>query len=884
MSAFSGTAWYNNQPDGLVYAGNVAYTYKGEMPSDTHIELLDGTLGVAGNAFRNCSGLTSITIPNSVTSIGQSAFSGCSGLTSITIPNSVTSIGEYAFSDCSNLASITLPNAITAIERGTFFYCKSLKSITIPKSVVSIATRGDGNAFWACTALESIVIEAGNPTYDSRGDCNAIIETSTNTLLYGCKSTIIPNSVTSIGENAFRECSGLTSVNIPESVTCIGEYAFYGCSGLTSVTIPGSVTRLGSYSFYETNISSVEFQHTKEQLDALVWDTKYTDDFKGPNETTLKFSEDVMNKVLIDYFQKRSDGFRANKECFEGIDGAAFYAKVTDGDNVTWTPLNVTLNEENLIVKSPAIDNTTIGALDLSQINTRKDGSGKFYTITKINDDAFSGCKGLTSVIIGDGVTDIGREVFAACSNLTSVIIGEGLTSLSIELFRSCTSLTTVSLPNSLVSIGEEAFWSCTNLEFVALPESVTSIAGYAFDHCNKLTLVLPEQLTNIGKYALHEVKCAVFTSETAPRIVDGNSSEKCVVQQIAVPYNAIDAYSTLFAGLANTTLGAVVGYETTPVSVNFEGTQVNSCKAKFTSYTLQDGVYDSREEESMVYGLDPESSVEYSWTLEDGNRVVYRNITTSALTFETQPAQATSNTKALISAKTNGEDDGLRFGFEWRRYDAPDLVPSNIVDCPVYEGVLAGTLNGLSANTYYKYRPFYKSDAGNVYYGEWMAFGTADTYVYFEPVVHTANAQNVTENSATLSGTAVTGSDDIVEQGFEYWMSQGSSAAARRAPQDVQTIQATGMLMKVVLTGLQPGTTYVYRSYARTDKGTTYGEEKNFVTAGNTPTGINSMYVTEEAHETARYNLQGRRLSAPEKGVNIIRMSDGTTRKVFVK
>ena len=144
-----------------------------------------------------------------MTSIGESTFWGCSGLTLITIPKSVTSIGCYAFYDCTSLTSITIPNYVTSI----------------------------GNyAFSGCSGLTSIIVGNGNQKYDSRNNCNAIIEKESNTLIAGCKKTIIPNSVTSIGENAFRNCSGLTSITILESVTNIGNWAFSWCSGLTSIT------------------------------------------------------------------------------------------------------------------------------------------------------------------------------------------------------------------------------------------------------------------------------------------------------------------------------------------------------------------------------------------------------------------------------------------------------------------------------------------------------------------------------------------------------------------------------------------------------------------------------------------------------------------------
>ena len=183
--AFHNTAWYNNLPDGPVYIKKFFYAYKGTMPANTSFTIDAGTLQICGGAFSGCSGLTSVTIPNSVTLIGVGAFEPligvgaferCTGLTSVTIPNSVTSIGGSAFERCTGLTSVTISNSVTSIGSSAFSYCSGLTSVTIP------------------------------------------------------------NSVTSIGNNAFFGCSGLASITIPNSVTSIGGQAFSGCSGLTFVT------------------------------------------------------------------------------------------------------------------------------------------------------------------------------------------------------------------------------------------------------------------------------------------------------------------------------------------------------------------------------------------------------------------------------------------------------------------------------------------------------------------------------------------------------------------------------------------------------------------------------------------------------------------------
>ena len=243
----------------------------------TSVTIPSSVTSIGEGAFYGCSSLTAVTIPSSVTSIGEAAFYGCSGLTSVTIPNSVTSLGKNAFWECSSLTSVTIPNSVTSIEYSVFYGCSSLTSVTIPNSVTSI----EYGAFWGCSSLTSVTIpnsvtcigdhafvycsgltsitvENGNTVYDSRDNCKAIINTATNTLIAGCMNTIIPNSVTSIGNAAFDGCTGLTSVTISNSVTSIEYGTFWGCSSLTSVTIPNSVTSIGKSAFSEcSSLTSV---------------------------------------------------------------------------------------------------------------------------------------------------------------------------------------------------------------------------------------------------------------------------------------------------------------------------------------------------------------------------------------------------------------------------------------------------------------------------------------------------------------------------------------------------------------------------------------------------------------------------------------------------
>ena len=185
------------------------------------------------------------TVKYGITSIGESAFLGCRGMTELTLPNSVTSIGGNAFEGCSGLTELILPNSVTSIGNAALFGCSSLTELILPNSVTSIGE----SAFSGCSGLEKIAVESGNSCYDSRDNCNSIIDTETNTLIVGCKNSVIPNSVRSIGDGAFSGCSGLTELTLPNSVRSIGDFAFSLCSGLTELTLPNSLTEIGKYAF-----------------------------------------------------------------------------------------------------------------------------------------------------------------------------------------------------------------------------------------------------------------------------------------------------------------------------------------------------------------------------------------------------------------------------------------------------------------------------------------------------------------------------------------------------------------------------------------------------------------------------------------------------------
>ena len=420
----------------IVTGGNILYGTFYDCSGLTSISIPDNITSIGVVAFRNCSSLTSITIPNSVTSIGNYAFENCSGLTSVTIGNGVTSIGNYAFSGCSGFTSITIPDSITSIPSYAFSGCSGLTSISIPDSVTSI-----GNyVFDGCTGLTSVTIPdsiTSIPPYAFSG-CSSLT------------SITIPDSVTSIGDSAFYGCSSLTSITIPDSVTSISDSAFRYCTGLTSVTIPDSVTSIGRSAFSGcTSLTTVNWNAASCEILA-------SKDYPIFNGCTNLFMVNIGRNVTI----IPSDIFAGCREP-KGINYA--------GDVARWCEISGLIN----LMSSPRT--LYIGGKKVEGELVIPDN------VTSIGDYAFRGCTTLTSITIPDSVMSIASSAFRECTGLTSVTIGNGVTSIGYSAFEGCTGLISVTIGNSVTSIGDYAFAGCSSLTSMTIPRCIGSSFGEIF-------------------------------------------------------------------------------------------------------------------------------------------------------------------------------------------------------------------------------------------------------------------------------------------------------------------------------------------------------------------------------------------------------------------
>ena len=617
LSAWCNISFSNNLSNPLCFAHHL-YLNGAEVKN---VIIPSNKTDIGNYTFAGCSGLTSITIPSSITSIGQEALSGCSGLTSIEIPNSVTSIGSGAFLDCSGLTSVTIPNSVTSIEYGTFRACSSLTSIEISKSLTSIGSRAfEGCNIHTINFIGSIE-DWCNKTW-SPGSVSGSYQLQFNGVLQ--EDIIIPNSVDSIGENAFRDCTGLTSITIGNSVTSIGNDAFYNCSNLTSII--WNAKNGPSFNF-GNQVTSFTFGDDVEVIPASICsgmknltsvtignsvDSIGENAFRGCTgltSVTIPDSVTSIGEYAFAYCTGMTSETIGNS--VTSIGQLAFYGctsltSITIGNSVTSIEYNAFYNCSNLT----------------SIIWNAKNGPsfnfGNQVTSFTFGDDVevipasiCSGMTNLTSITIGNSVDSIGENAFRGCTSLASVMwnakacknftydntpfynggsyssrfdirsqitsftFGDTVEKIPSYLCSGMTNLTSVTIPNSVTNIEYSAFSGCSGLTSVTIPNSVTSIGSSTFAYCSSLTSVtIPNSVTGIGGGAFDG--CTGLTSVTIPNSVTsiGNYAfHGCTgLTSIEIPNSVTSIGDLAFSGCTGLT-SVTIGNSVTSIGDEaFEG------------------------------------------------------------------------------------------------------------------------------------------------------------------------------------------------------------------------------------------------------------------------------------------------------------------------
>ena len=886
------------------YSGSITIPSTVVFDGTSYIVTSIGYSNFGHGAFESNGGLTSVTIPNSVTSIGERAFSGCTGLnkaefasveslcnmsfgnyesnplcyahhlyingkevTDLAIPNSVTSIGSSAFSGCSGLTSVTIPNSVTSIGEDAFYGCTGLTSITIPNSVTSIGS----SAFYKVKHVIYTGSATGSPwgaiAVNGFVDGDFVFSDNTKTTLLAYigngGDVTIPSGVTSIGSSAFYDCDGLTSVTIPNSVTSIGSSAFSGCSGLTSITIPNSVTSIG-YEAFEgcTGLTSIEI----------------------PNSVT-------------------SIGGSA----FGGCTGLTSIIIPNSVTSIGWSAFSGCSNIENADINSQS-------ALDAISFTNKLTSIKLGDKITSIASSKFSGCSGLTSVTIPSSVTSIGSSAFNGCTGLKEVInksdlnitkgstangyvayyadyvcnggktvIGDfifsdqdktlvkytgnggnitlpenfngGSYTIGASVFSGNTTLTSITIPNSVTSIGEHAFDGCTGLTSVTIPNSVTSIGTTAFHDCsaltnadinsqsaldvisftNKLTSIkLGDKITSIGNYKFQN--CANLTSVTIPNSVTNigaSAFSGCSgLTSVTIPSSVTNIGASAFSGCSGLTSVTIPSSVTNIGAGTFYG-----CNG-LTSVIIGDGVtsigYDA------FYNCTGLTSV---------------TIPNSVTSIESQAFYGCSGLTEIICEGETPAGSNTIFG---EGGEAGKIYVKALLKVP---------------SQWFK---LYKVTE------PWCRFDM--TASDFDMVVIPY------ENKAVFTWTPITGAE-----AYELTVIEKETGEALCS----LNFDAYGRLRGLVLRN-DSEKTYVGGydftvTSLRGDVEYDYTMEVKDISdnviesmSGTFRTSDGVATATPEAEEsiveTARYDINGRPLTAPTKGVNIVKYSDGSFEKEFVR
>ena len=631
--------------------------------------------------------------------------------------------------------------------------------------------------------------------------------------------------VNTIGFEAFSDCDSLLSVSIPSSVTKIASKAFNNCKLLTSFVIPEQINQIGGASSIngemEAGTESYAFNGCINCKNIYVYRKSEFPNAQVSSTIRVHFPYNFVSSDSITTVWYASDdcNIRAIGPKRRFVPGAFEVIESRDFFSTEFSLPSYPEYPERYVTKV---------MFDGQEVNPHNN----IYEIRNLQ----PGSTYSATAIVHDRTTKVD----------TTVVFNVKTTPIDFDLTLKNSTQTTLTFKVSATNKGNTKY---------------SEIGIYYYDKyypANKDNEVIlkglkPNQTGYYQTYAIYN-GIPVFSSEKA------------------FSTKPIELAFDLKLGASSIVCKAVV----------------NSGDAEITKAGFVD--YKTDSDELILTGLDPKSSVYISYSVQTKDNYttkIGKTISTLELELKTQQPMCVSNSCAIVAATTNITDDESNVGFQWKKYDAPESLAPNEGYAAIYDGKLEGYIKNLQATSYYKVRAFYKSNTDRYYYGEWITFDPSD-FSYFEPTVHTYPAYNITHNSVKVKGYILAGTDAIIEQGFQYWelgTNKNNIKEARgEAPVgNISTIISSGQVMTANIEGLKPNTTYVCRAFVKTDTSTKLGEEISFITQTGT-TEIEDIEIESlEPFIIGYYNINGYRFNTPQKGMNIIKYSDGSVKKIIV-
>ena len=823
-----------------------------------------------------------------LTNIADSAFYSCNTLTSIIIPESVTMIGKSAFSYCPKLRDVYCYAEIVPNTDSNAFYNSNIASATLhvpAESMEQYKTTKPWSEFGEIISIDNLY----TLTYIVDGDIYKTYEVEYN-------SPITPEPEPTKEGYTFSGWSEIPGIMPEENITVTGTFTVN--SYILTYMVDGEV--------YKTNPVAYGTELTPEPAPIR---EGYT--FSGwsyipgtmPATDVVVMGTFTINSYTLTYMVDGEEyktstvvyGSEITPEAEPTKEGYTFSG---------WSEIPENMPAGDVVVTGSFIPNsyTLSYIVDGEEYKTASVTYGTAITpeAEPIKEGyTFSGWSEIPNTMPAEDVTVTGSFTINQYL-LTYILEGEEYKSYEID-FNTALTPEPVPTKKGMTFSG----WGDVPETMPAHNVTLTGSYTWSKEVVDDVVYQVADTLSNYASVVGYE-----GTGEEVTILSDVLIGEDVyAVNNIAE--NALPKTTTIYVSAGRLLLWLWTnGYEDIrdtdsgrclpAPEISLEGKTASSLSLSYKNdypqfsetITLQGSPVEKGKKgyDLALTGLEPDKLYEglatLTLTYEETSYSKSFSFKTEPLTLTTQQPKIISLGNVIVAATSNLDDAEMNVGFEWRRTDWTDDFASNFGKAYLYKGTMEGYIRNLYIEKLWKYRPYYESNDGNRYYGNWVGIDPTNTS-YFMPTVHTYSRINLLGNLAEIWGYVMRGTDNITMQGFIYWSISSTSSSRRNAngiPSDATKVLATGNVMSATLEDLDYDTEYCYMAFVTTSEGETfYGEPQTFKTSFD-PDGIENVMASEEVTEVARYDIQGRMISKPQKGINIIRFSDGTTRKVIVK